>query len=104
MPATSPKSAIATIVERSSVATNLKKTKTLSRKHSSSKVGALANGGEVNIWGFKSISFILQYFVIGFIYFGMPATIYGVFNGHLNVPSLLCVLHSRSCGVDALVV
>jgi Na+/melibiose symporter-like transporter len=87
MPATSPKSAIVTTVEGPSADTP-KKAKTLEKalEIAADDVGALANGGEVNIWEFKSVGFILQYFVIGFIYYGMPATIYGVFNGYLNVP------------------
>jgi Na+/melibiose symporter-like transporter len=53
--------------------------------------GALANGGGVNIWELKAIGFILQYFAIGFVYAGMPSTIYGVFNGYLNVPGTVYV-------------
>ena len=41
--------------------------------------GALAGGGEIDLWEFNNIGFILQYFTIGIIYGGLPATIYGLF-------------------------
>jgi hypothetical protein len=48
--------------------------------------GALAGGGEIDLWEFNNIGFILQYFAIGIIYGGLPATIYGLFLGYLSVP------------------
>lgn len=30
--------------------------------------------------------FLMQYFVVGLVYGGLPATMYGVFSGYLNVP------------------
>lgn len=47
---------------------------------------ALAPGGEVDIFELSNIGFILQYFAIGIIYGGLPATIYGLFLGYLSVP------------------
>lgn len=47
---------------------------------------ALAPGGEVAIFELSNIGFILQYFAIGIIYGGLPATIYGLFLGYLSVP------------------
>merc|ERR1719331_2806221 len=47
---------------------------------------ALAPGGEVDIFELRNIGFILQYFAIGIIYGGLPATIYGLFLGYLSVP------------------
>jgi len=48
--------------------------------------GALASGGEVNVFELRNIGFILQYFAVGVIYGGLPATVYGFFLGYLNVP------------------
>jgi len=48
--------------------------------------GTLQDGEEVDLWAFKNIGFILQYFAVGVIYGGLPATVYGVFLGYLNVP------------------
>lgn len=53
------------------------------------KGGALASGEEVNIWAFRNIGFILQYFAVGLIYGGLPATVYGFFLGYLNVPGYI---------------
>jgi len=53
------------------------------------KWGALASGEEVNIWAFRNIGFILQYFAVGLIYGGLPATVYGFFLGYLNVPGYI---------------
>lgn len=48
--------------------------------------GALASGEQVDIYEFRNIGFLLQYFAVGIIYGGLPATIYGFFLGFLNVP------------------
>mmetsp|Transcript_36815 Transcript_36815/g.68546 ORF Transcript_36815/g.68546 Transcript_36815/m.68546 type:complete len:564 (-) Transcript_36815:228-1919(-) len=50
------------------------------------KNGALATGEQVNIYELRNIGFLLQYFAVGVIYGGLPATIYGFFLGYLNVP------------------
>mmetsp|Transcript_32765 Transcript_32765/g.76572 ORF Transcript_32765/g.76572 Transcript_32765/m.76572 type:complete len:579 (+) Transcript_32765:76-1812(+) len=50
------------------------------------KNGALASGEQVDIYEFRNIGFLLQYFAVGIIYGGLPATIYGFFLGFLNVP------------------
>ncbi|CAJ1365759.1 unnamed protein product [Effrenium voratum] len=48
--------------------------------------GALAFGEEVDIYELRNSGFLLQYFAVGVIYGGLPATIYGFFLGYLNVP------------------
>ena len=48
---------------------------------------ALAAGGTVDIWRWRNAGYLAQYAVVGFIYHGLPATIYGVFLGYLGVPS-----------------
>jgi len=53
------------------------------------KGGALASGEEIDIWTFRNIGFILQYFAVGLIYGGLPATVYGFFLGYLNVPGYI---------------
>ena len=49
--------------------------------------GSLVTGDEIDVYDRKHIGFILQYFSVGLIYGGLPATIYGVFLGYLNVPA-----------------
>ncbi|KAL1527580.1 hypothetical protein AB1Y20_008967 [Prymnesium parvum] len=49
--------------------------------------GALSSGPEVNVFSFKQLGYILQYFSVGLIYGGLPATSYGLFQGYLNVPA-----------------
>lgn len=51
--------------------------------------GALADGPEVNIFEIKNIGFLLQYFAVGVIYGGLPATVYGFFLGYLAVPAYI---------------
>ena len=48
---------------------------------------ALAAGGAVNIWRLKNAGYLAQYFVVGIIYTGLPATVYPFFLGYLSVPS-----------------
>jgi len=48
---------------------------------------ALAKGGVVDIWSWKNFGYLPQYFAVGLLYGGLPATMYGVFLGYLNVPS-----------------
>lgn len=33
------------------------------------------------------LGYLSQYFAVGLIYGGLPSTVYGVFNGYLNVPA-----------------
>ena len=47
----------------------------------------LAAGGAVNIWSFRQSGYLAQYFAVGLIYGGLPATVYGFFIGYLNVPA-----------------
>lgn len=49
--------------------------------------GSLVAGDEINIFELKNIGFIAQYFSVGLILAGLPATVYGVFLGYLNVPA-----------------
>lgn len=49
--------------------------------------GPLVAGDEINIYEPKNIGFIAQYFTVGLILGGLPATVYGVFLGYLNVPA-----------------
>ncbi len=41
---------------------------------------------KVSIWEFRNIGFIMQYFSVGLILGGLPATTYGLLLGYLNVP------------------
>ena len=43
-------------------------------------------GPEVDLFTFKQIGYLMQYFAVGLIYGGLPATTYGIFRGYLNVP------------------
>jgi hypothetical protein len=47
----------------------------------------LASGGVVNILTFHQSGYLAQYFAVGLIYGGLPATVYGFFIGYLNVPA-----------------
>ena len=40
----------------------------------------------VNIYDFSNMGFLAQYFVVGLIYGGLPATTYGVLAVYLNTP------------------
>jgi len=51
--------------------------------------GALEDGGVVNIWQLNRIGYILQYFAVGLIYGGLPATQYGLFIAYLNTPAYI---------------
>eukprot|EP00913_Durusdinium_trenchii_P002585 g2392.t1 len=53
------------------------------------KKSAIAEGEEVDIYAFRNIGFLMQYFAVGLIYGGLPATIYGFFLGYLNVPGYI---------------
>jgi len=48
--------------------------------------GALVSGGQVDIYSREQCGYLAQYFAVGVIYGGLPATIYGFFIGYLNVP------------------
>ena len=48
---------------------------------------ALAAGGEVDIYALHRCGYLLQYFAVGLISGGLPATVYGMFVGYLNVPA-----------------
>ena len=47
----------------------------------------LATGGMVDIWRLSQAGYLAQYFAVGLIYGGLPATVYGFFIGYLNVPA-----------------
>jgi len=47
----------------------------------------LADGGIVDIYHPSRLGYLAQYFAVGFMASGMPATIYGFFIGYLNVPA-----------------
>lgn len=48
---------------------------------------ALSAGGEVDIFTYKQWGYLAQYFSVGLIYGGLPATTYGLMLGYLNVPT-----------------
>jgi MFS family permease len=48
---------------------------------------ALDAGGVIDIWAWHRIGYIAQYFAVGTLSGGLPATIYGLFLGYLNVPA-----------------
>ena len=47
----------------------------------------LAEGGVVDIYHPSRLGYLAQYFAVGLMSSGMPATIYGFFIGYLNVPA-----------------
>ena len=47
----------------------------------------LAEGGVVDIFHPSRLGYLAQYFAVGFMSSGLPATIYGFFIGYLNVPA-----------------
>ena len=49
--------------------------------------GALEAGGSVDIFDPRKAGYLCQYFAVGMIYGGLPATMYGVFICYLNVPA-----------------
>jgi MFS family permease len=49
--------------------------------------GALSSLPEVNIFACRQAGYLLQYFAVGLIYGGLPATAYGFFLGYLSVPA-----------------
>ena len=49
--------------------------------------GALSSEPEIDIFSLRNCGFLLQYFSVGLIYGGLPATVYGFFVGYLNVPA-----------------
>ena len=49
--------------------------------------GALSSEPEIDIFSVRNCGFLLQYFSVGLIYGGLPATIYGFFLGYLAVPA-----------------
>ena len=51
--------------------------------------GALAKGGEVDLFAKRQLGYLLQYFSVGLIYGGLPATVYGLMLGYLNVPNYI---------------
>ena len=63
------------------------------------KTSNLSHLEPVNIWEWHRTGFIAQYFVVGMIYGGLPATVYGVFLGYLNVPSYVYMTASVICNL-----
>lgn len=60
--------------------------------------GSLSPDPEVDIYSWSQCGYLAQYFVVGLIYGGLPATIYGLFLGYLKTPAyvystaaILCV-------------
>ena len=47
----------------------------------------LALGGPLDVYSASGIGYLAQYFCVGLIYGGLPATVYGFFLGYLNVPA-----------------
>ena len=54
---------------------------------SSSSDGALEVGGPINIYDWRRIGYLAQYFAVGMIQGGLPSSQYGFFIAYLNVPS-----------------
>ena len=54
---------------------------------STSSDGALEEGGAINIYDLRHIGYLAQYFAVGMIQGGLPATHYGFFVAYLNVPA-----------------
>ena len=50
---------------------------------------SLVDGELVDIFCWKNSGYLMQYFAVGIIYGGLPATLYGFFIGYLNVPSYI---------------
>ena len=44
-------------------------------------------GSTVDIYSLQNCGYLAQYFVVGLIYGGLPATMYGVLSGYLNTPA-----------------
>ena len=53
---------------------------------SSPEDGALAPGGEISVWSLSEMRYLLQYFTVGLLYGGLPATVYPLMLGYLAVP------------------
>ena len=51
--------------------------------------GAFERGGAMNIYDVRRIGYLLQYFAVGMVYGGLPATQYGFFVAYLNVPAYI---------------
>jgi len=51
--------------------------------------GALEAGGAINIYDWRRCGYLLQYFSVGLIYGGLPATSYGLYIAYLNVPAYI---------------
>ena len=47
----------------------------------------LSAGPAVNIYDRSNLGYLAQYYAVGLIYGGLPATVYGFFVGYLNVPA-----------------
>ena len=58
------------------------------QREAAPKQGALAVGDPVDIWTMEYFGYLPQYFVVGIIYGGLPATTYGFFLGCNNSKSL----------------
>lgn len=55
--------------------------------NASKSTGALEPGGAIDIWTSSRIGYLLQYFTVGIVSGGLPATQYGLFICYLNVPA-----------------
>ena len=56
------------------------------KRSASNGSSALSSAPEVDIFSRKQIGYLLQYFSVGLIHGGLPATQYGFFVAYLNVP------------------
>ena len=61
------------------------KTALLSDTDSKGEKDSLASGPVINIYDPSNIGYLMQYYAVGLIYGGLPATVYGFFVGYLNV-------------------
>jgi len=51
--------------------------------------GSLESGGVVQVFAWRRIGYLAQYFSVGLIYGGLPATQYGLFIAYLNAPAYI---------------
>lgn len=51
------------------------------------KDDALSTGPVIDIYDKSNFGYLAQYYAVGLIYGGLPATVYGFFVGYLNVPA-----------------
>ena len=61
------------------------------------KDASLASGPVINIYDPVNMGYLMQYYAVGLIYGGLPATVYGFFVGYLNVRRLSNRILATNC-------